>query len=228
MHRLALPAIALAAMAVPAPAQLPALVDAENATIDPASMDLTDNGRTFLFSRERARADLADFGRRGVASVAYLAQGGSPSAKQRAEHRLGGQLAPGAPTEVLHDGFTKYVAFSLMLDPTRWTAPNTVYEWFNIHQVKQAPWADPWMLLQFRPDGSNTLRLQVRQGRNPSTWTATHVDTIPLATGVWYDVVVGWRFDLSRPRGSSRATDRPWRRWRRPRRSAGLSARRWS
>ena len=102
-------------------------------------------------------------------------------------------------------GTKKYTGFSFQLKAGEWSNPD---DWFVPWQWKQAPNSTaesqahgnfPLVTLYFEEDGSNRMYFHTRYG--DYGWTDTNkprgrkktMETIQV--GVWYDVVVGMKFD---------------------------------
>ena len=201
--------------ALPLRAQL--IVDAENASIKtgPASNfgggALVDNGRTLEIHRggdwnagKRNFDDLFQWisgaRRAGGKSVALKT---APSSRpgngnQRNEYVI-------YKDQPVPRGTKKYTAFSFQLKSGEWTAPT---DWFVPWQWKQAPNSKeesrqhgnfPLVTLYFEEDGSNRMYFLARYG--DYGWTDTNkprgrkVTMEKIQVGVWYDVVVGLKFD---------------------------------
>ena len=176
-------------------------IDGENASID-SNRNLNDNFRTLItaFQGPNPRKPfVSTFSRIGNNSVGYQIYGASNwNGPQRVESPLIRYSNP----QNINDGAKKYTGFSIRLDPGMWDTPNN---WFLIHQIQQSTSSGqtgnyPFVALDFVP-GTNKLRLNIRSGKNgdtrygnPSGIRKQIIDVFELKKGVWYDIVVGWKF----------------------------------
>ena len=178
-------------------------IDGENASIN--NGNLRDNGRTILVQTEGSgwvHPWLSGFSRRGGKGIGFRIDGSRSGAKQRVEYPI---IRWTSPQDVANNA-NRYTGFSFRLDTEVWSAPT---KWFLIHQIQQVAVANqtgnfPFIALSI--ERNNMLRITSRNGRNGNTVRnpSPKVDArniFQVQKGVWYDVVVGWKFSPYAPNG---------------------------
>ena len=173
-------------------------IDAENASFD-SKRNLKDNGRTFYFHKEGPGVItpwLSGIKRRGSKSIGLRLNGSNSGLnKQRNEYAIIQWKNP----QNVRNGDKKYTGFSFLLAKDAWTSPRS---WFGLHQVQQVPIKNQvgnFAFISLAIGKDNMLTLTAAHGQNGNTQNRPSVrrnsrNIFKAKPGVWYDVVIGWRF----------------------------------
>jgi len=174
-------------------------VDGENASVNPNGK-LNDNGRTLTWALQGdnvPRPWVSNFSRSGSKSIGMKTGASTTgSTSQRSEYCLNICY----PDLVdINDGETWYTGFSILLSNNEWADPSS---WFVLQQTQQQRESGqqgnyPFAALHI--EKGNKLVLSGKSGKNGNTQrnpspVFKERDVISVKKGIWYDIVVGWKF----------------------------------
>jgi len=174
-------------------------IDAENASINQSDGYINDEGRSLRWQNQGDGQNLpeivSNIKRAGNNSIAMQINGATTgSTSQRSEYCLNACWSTSEPA--VQAGDTWYTGFSFQLDQNLWESPTS---WFSIQQTQQKKSIgqinnNPFVSVEIKP--GNILDIRAGNGINgDSGLSFTHLETITLSKGIWYDVVVGWEFN---------------------------------
>ncbi len=195
-------------------------IDAENAQILNDG-DMRDNNVLYQMKEQGdniSKPWFTNTNRKGQKAIAYQLNGTTTGERvQRSEHHIVHWKTP----EDINVGDTRYTGFSVYL-PNEWTNPD---DWLLFHQVQQV--AAPgqkgnFPFLGIYVNGSRP-NLTVRSGKNGNTVRnpspkGVKFEMFPLKKGIWYDFVVGYKFEPHQGKGWAycwvkEASQKDWKRF---------------
>ena len=189
----------MAFLGVFSPALGQVYIDAENASIRQSDGYINDNGRTLRWQANGSVSKpwVSGYKRAGSSGIGMRIGGASGSGNQRTEYCLNACYK--THERSIADGETWYTGFSLYLSEDEWANPTS---WFVLYQAQQATAPGqkgnyPFVALDI--ESGNMLTLESRSGKNGNTArnpspAVKRRTTVSIKKGVWYDIVVGWKF----------------------------------
>ncbi|AUP78531.1 heparin lyase I family protein [Flavivirga eckloniae] len=177
-------------------------IDGENASIRQSDGYITDNGRTLRWQNQgngQVTPWITGYNRAGSKGIGMLINGTSGTGPQRSEYCLNAcyQSEP-----AINNGETWYTGFSFQLDSNTWANPTS---WFVLQQTQQSKSAgqgnnNPFVSFDIK--SGNKLDLRAGSGIDGATGLSfKHKEIITVQKGVWYDVVIGFKFSPNSTNG---------------------------